>query len=71
MITLYVPSDSNLNDVITQVKKEMTTSGNIKNKTTKNDTYNALKNGLHKIKSIKQMPENGFVLCSGNTKQRL
>ena len=70
LVTIYVPGDSNLNLVTSQLTSELSTSQNIKSKTVRGNVQTALKSGLQKIKSYGQhrAPENGFVVCAGEIK---
>ena len=65
LVTIYVPGDSNLSQVVTKLRNELSTSQNIKDKTVRSSVQSALKSGLHKLKSYCSVPENGFVLCAG------
>lgn len=66
LITLYVPSLSNLSIVSNQINSELSTSQNIKSKTVRNSVQNALKCAQLQLKSLKSIaPENGLVICSG------
>lgn len=67
LVTLYVPSNTNLNQVTSKLTCELSTSQNIKDKSVRYNVQSALKSGLHKIKSYPEYkaPENGFVLCAG------
>lgn len=70
LVTLYVPGNTNLSLVSSQISTELSTSQNIKNKNVRDSVYSALKSGQQKIKSYNghRSPENGFVLCAGEIK---
>lgn len=70
LVTLYVPGNSNLINVSSQLNKELSTSQNIKSKAVRDAVQSALKSGQHKIKSLSghKTSENGFVLCCGEIK---
>ena len=66
LITLYIPSLTNLSLVTNQLNSELSTSQNIKNKNVKQSVQNAIKCAQQQLKSLNTIaPENGLGICSG------
>lgn len=66
LVTLYVPANSNIWLVKDQIKQELKTASNIKNKTVSKEISEALHSISNALKTIVQIPVNGTVLLSGN-----
>lgn len=67
LVTIYVPSETNLGQVTSKITSELSTSQNIKDKSVRSCVQSSLKSALRNIKlfSGHKAPENGFVLCAG------
>ena len=68
LITLYVHSGKNLWIAANHVANEIKTATNIKDKNVSKLVIQALKSIQHKLKMLKDLPENGVVLCAGDYK---
>lgn len=66
LISVYVPTNYNLNLISQQLENEYGTSENIKSKPTRKNVQSALKKIIQQIKLYKKNPENGLALFSGN-----
>ena len=68
LITYHISGNSNLWLVTDRLKKEYSTSQNIKSRIVRKEVRIALKTCLYILKNYKKStcPENGLVLCSGN-----
>lgn len=71
LITLYIPSNSNIANYTNQLTNELSTSQNIKDKNVRSSVQKALKSGIIKLNQISEFPENGLVLCCGEIKYDL
>jgi peptide chain release factor subunit 1 len=67
LVTIYVPSNSQISLVTEKLNNELSTSMNIKSKDVRQAVQSALKSGMQLIKNYPAhcAPENGFVLCAG------
>ena len=65
LITLYLPSNTNLWLVKDHFSKELKTASNIKNKNIGKSVAEALKLVQHQLKMITILPTTGMVLCAG------
>ncbi len=65
LITLYIPPDKNLNDVMAQMREEYSQASNIKSTRTRKNVLSALEVIMQRLKLIKKVPENGLVLMVG------
>ncbi len=65
LISLYIPSNCNMWLVKDHITSELKTADNIKNKNIGKAVAESLKMILHNLKMIKNIPDNGMVLCSG------
>jgi peptide chain release factor subunit 1 len=65
-ITVYIPSDYDVNAVQRQLEGEKSTAKNIKSTTTRNNVIDALEKIIRYLKSLKKTPENGLAVFAGN-----
>lgn len=70
LITIYVPSGSNLNIVADQVKQEQGTASNIKSKTVRKNVLAALEKTTQHLKYYRQTPQNGLAIFCGNISEK-
>lgn len=64
MVSLIVPSGTNLNDLRQTMRKEYQTAGNIKNSMNRKSVQNALSNLNEYLKNLKQIPRTGIAMFS-------
>jgi peptide chain release factor subunit 1 len=69
LVSVYIPSGCNVNQVTTQIEDEKGTAANIKSKTTRKNVVEALEKISRNLKLLKQTPPNGLVLFSGNVSE--
>ena len=65
LVTIYVPPDRQLSDVVAHVTQEHSEAANIKSKDTRTNVQDALTSIKDRLKYYKEPPENGMVLFSG------
>jgi len=65
LVTIYVPEDRQLSDVVQHVTQEHSEASNIKSKQTRTAVQDALKSIKDRLKYYSDPPENGMVLFSG------
>lgn len=65
LITLYIPPEKNLSDVMAQMREEYSQASNIKSARTRKNVQAALEVIMQRLKLIKELPENGLVLLVG------
>jgi peptide chain release factor subunit 1 len=65
LVTIYVPPDKQISDVVAHVTQEHSEASNIKSKDTRTNVQDALKSIKDRLKYYKNPPENGMVLFSG------
>lgn len=66
LISIYVPSEYNLNLIAKQVEFEKSTAENIKSKQNRKSVQDALERISRQLKLYKQTPKNGLALFAGN-----
>jgi peptide chain release factor subunit 1 len=69
LITVYVPADYNLYQIVKQIDTEKGTAANIKSKNTRKAVLDALERIGRQLKLIGQTPKNGLALFSGNVSE--
>jgi len=69
LITVLVPAGFDINIITKQLESEKSTASNIKSTSTKKNVIEALENLIRITKGMKQTPENGIGLFSGNISQ--
>jgi peptide chain release factor subunit 1 len=70
LVSVYIPKDFDINNVINQLMDEQGTASNIKSKTTKKNVIDALERIIQHLRLFKQTPENGLAVFCGNVSER-
>ncbi|MEA1924683.1 MAG: peptide chain release factor aRF-1 [Candidatus Altiarchaeota archaeon] len=70
LVTVYIPSGYNINNVLTQLSNEQGTASNIKSKSTRKNVTDALEKTIQHLKLFKQTPPNGLAMFCGNVSER-
>ncbi len=65
LISLYIPHDRKLSDVINYLKNEVSESQNIKSKLTRKNVLDGISTLIGMLKNYKEVPENGLVMFAG------
>lgn len=65
LISLYIPHDKQISDVVAQLRDEHGQAANIKSKLTRTNVQSALESLMARLKYIPRAPENGVVLFTG------
>jgi len=65
LVTIYVPEDRQISDVVAHVTQEHSEASNIKSKQTRTAVQDALTSIKDRLRYYDQPPENGMVLFSG------
>ncbi len=70
LISLYVPPDKQIYDVIQYLREEYSTSSNIKSKSTRKNVLAAIESIMSRLKYYKSPPSNGLVFFVGHVATR-
>ncbi len=65
LVTVYVPPEKQITDVVGYLQHEYTTAANIKSKQTRKNVQDALTSIIQRLKLLKQPPPNGLVAFCG------
>ncbi|ABK14152.1 MAG: peptide chain release factor 1 [Methanothrix sp.] len=65
LISLYIPPDKQISDVMAQLREEHGQAANIKSKLTRTNVQSALESAMARLRLIPRAPENGVVLFIG------
>ena len=65
LVSLYVPSNKALHEVLNSLREEYGTASNIKSDTTRNHVQDALTKTMQRLKLNKRTPENGIIIFAG------
>ncbi|MEF8883377.1 MAG: peptide chain release factor 1, partial [Halapricum sp.] len=66
LVTIYIPEDKQISDVVAHVTQEHSEASNIKSKETRTNVQDALKSIKDRLRYFENYPpENGVVLFSG------
>jgi peptide chain release factor subunit 1 len=66
LISLYIPPDKQISDVMSQLREEYGQASNIKSRVTRLSVQGALESAMAKLKLIPKPPPNGVVIFIGN-----
>ena len=70
LISVYIPQDYNMNNVMTQLENERGTATNIKSTSTRKNVVDALEKLIQYLKLYDKTPENGLALFCGNISEK-
>ncbi len=65
LVSLYIPPKKPIHEVISNLREEWGTAGNIKSDTTRNHVQDALTKAMQRLKLYRTSPETGLVMFSG------
>jgi peptide chain release factor subunit 1 len=65
LITVYIPPEKQISDVMNDLRNEWGTAGNIKSKTTRKNVQDALTKAMEQLKLYRKVPPTGLVLFAG------
>lgn len=65
LISVYIPPERQISDVIAYLRDEYSTSTNIKSKTTRKNVTSAIESIMSKLKYYKSPPDNGLAVFVG------
>lgn len=65
LITIYIPPDKQISDVVAQLRDEYGQASNIKSKSTRTNVQSALSSIMSRLKYYRFPPENGLVIFTG------
>lgn len=65
LISLYIPPNRQISDVMAYLRNEYSQSTNIKSKTTRKNVLSAIESIMSRLKYFKKPPENGLVFFIG------
>jgi len=66
LISLYIPHDKQISDVMAQLREEYGQASNIKSRVTRLNVQSALDSAMAKVRLIPKAPENGVVIFIGS-----
>ncbi|MEM0156314.1 MAG: peptide chain release factor aRF-1 [Thermoplasmataceae archaeon] len=70
LISLYIPPDKQISDVVQYLREEYSTSSNIKSKSTRKNVLAAIESIMSRLKYYKTPPETGLVFFVGHVATR-
>jgi peptide chain release factor subunit 1 len=65
LISLYIPHDKRISDVVAYLRDEHGSAANIKSKSTRTNVQSALESIMSRLKYYKEPPENGMIVFTG------
>lgn len=65
LVTIYIPPDKQISDVVAQLRDERGQAANIKSKSTRTNVQSALDSIMARLRYFKAPPENGIVIFCG------
>jgi len=66
LVSVYIPADHNLQDIVNMLRQEYTLTENVKNKTVRNNVLGAIDKILQELRFYNKTPANGLILFAGN-----
>src|SRR5260370_18686633 len=64
LISLYVPPDRKIHEVLGQLREELGTAVNIKSRTTRNNVQDGIERTMQRLNLFKEPPPTGLVICA-------
>ncbi len=66
LVSVYIPSDYDMNKIIQHLQQEQGTASNIKDARTRKNVIDSLEKAIRHLRLFKRTPENGLALFAGN-----
>lgn len=66
LISLYIPSGHNIQEIMNMLKSEYALTQNVKSRATRHNVLDALEKTMNHLRLFKQTPPNGLVIFCGN-----
>jgi len=70
LISLYIPSGFNLQEIMGMLKQEYALTQNVKSRVTRHNVLNALEKTMNHLRLFKKTPPNGLVIFCGNVSKK-
>ena len=70
LVSLYIPPNKQISDVVQYLREEYSTSSNIKSKSTRKNVLAAIESIMSRLKSYRFAPETGLVFFVGHVATR-
>jgi peptide chain release factor subunit 1 len=70
LISLYIPSGYNLQEILNMLKQEYALTQNVKSRITRHNVLNALEKTMNHLRLFKKTPPNGLVVFCGNVSEK-
>ena len=70
LISLYIPSGHNIQDIMNMLKQEYALTQNVKSRVTRHNVLNALEKTMNHLRLFKKTPPNGLVIFCGNVSKK-
>ena len=67
LVTVLIPAEFNVNEVVKQLEGEKSTASNIKSRVTRNNVIEAIEKVIRELKLGPQKYKNGLAVYCGNT----
>lgn len=65
LVSLYIPMDRQISDVMNHLKQEQSTASNIKSRTTRKNVLDAIERVTQRLKLFKEVPTKGLIIFCG------
>ena len=66
LISLYIPSGYNLQEILNMLKQEYSLTQNVKSRITRHNVLDALEKIMNHLRLFRKTPENGLIVFCGN-----
>lgn len=70
LITVYIPYDANIIEIVNQLRQEISTAENIKSKQVRKNVISALEKIIRELQFYKKTPKNGLAIFCGNVSEK-
>ncbi len=70
LISLYIPSGHNLQEIMNMLKQEYALTQNVKSRATRHNVLDALEKTMNHLRLFKKTPPNGLVIFCGNISKK-
>jgi len=70
LVSVYIPSEFNLQEIVNMLRQEISLTQNVKDKTVRRNVTSALEKIIHELGLIKRTPPNGLAIFCGNVSDK-
>src|SRR5438309_7837164 len=70
LVSVYIPAEFNLQEIVNMLRQEISLTQNVKDKTVRRNVTSALEKIIHELSMIRKTPAKGLAIFCGNVSEK-